>query len=233
MGLKFMPNAMEWFNRPTPEGFQAALQKPKGLDALDVLIAPEDPEALATVAARPADHPASIRNLVLASYSFNYGAVLLDLPPFADSMWAVQGLLAANMALLICRPTVHDQFAAVRAYKLFTERLAAQHRVPLESIFAVINMKSPDDNMSERDFAAGVASAVGSFPPIMATFPYASKLPSVQNRGESPALAPETDAFAKVARSLASKLIGGSVMASQGANGHNEKSLFGIKIKLK
>lgn len=234
LGLKFTPNSLEWFNRPTPEGFQAALQRPKSLQALDVLIAPEDPEALATAAARPADHPASIRNLVLASYSFNYGAVLLDLPPFADSMWAVQGVLAANMALLVCRPTVHDQFAALRAYRLFTERLAAQHRVPLESLFAVINMKSPDDNLSERDFAEGVAHAAGSFPPVLASFPYVAKLPAVQNRGESPALAPETDAFGKVTRSLASKLIGGAVMAANGVNGHGgEKSLFGIRLRIK
>ncbi|MBL8057432.1 MAG: hypothetical protein JNK29_12070 [Anaerolineales bacterium] len=234
LGVKFSPNATEWFNRPTTDGFKAALQKLKGLDTLDVLLAPEDPEALAEAAARPPEHPASIRSLILAAHSFNYGVVLLDLPPFADSMWAVQGVLAANMALLICRATVHDQFAAVRAYKLFTERLAAQHRVPLESIFAVINMKSPDDNLSERDFATGVANVVGSFPPILASFPYVAKLPAVQNRGQSPALAPETEVFARIAHSLASKLIGGTVMEANEANGRSAgKSLFGIKFKIK
>ncbi len=235
LGLRFNPNAVEWFNRPTPDGFQASLQKVKGLDDLDVLLAPEDPEALMRAASRSPEDAASIQQLVFAAYSFNYGAILLDLPPFADSMWAVQPILSSNMAVLVSRPTVHDQFAAIRAFKLFTEQMAAKHRVPLESIFAVLNFDSPDDNLSARDFQAGAAGITGRFPPILAAFPYVSKLPSVQNRGDSPALAPECDAFARAARDLAAKLVGGTPLLA-GGNGHGEKGLlgkFGINIKVK
>ncbi len=233
MGLKFGPNAVEWFNRPTTDGFRAALQSPKGHAGLDVLLAPEDPEALATAADRPTENPLSIRNLIHAATSFNYGVILLDLPPFADSMWAVQGVLSANMALLVSRPTVHDQFAALRAYRLFTQRLAAQHRVPLESIFAVINFTSPDDNMSPSDFVGGLARAAGGFPPILASFPYVAQLPAVQNRGMSPMLAPETAPFANAANSLASKLIGGSVIPIATNGKQPEKGFLGIRIKIK
>ena len=235
MGLKFAPSSVEWFNRPTPEGFQAALQKMKGLEDLDVLLAPEDPDALFRAAASPPEAPASIQQLVFSAYSFNYGAILLDLPPFADSMWAVQAILAANMAVLVGRCTVHDQFAAIRAYKLFTEQLAAKHRIPLDAIFAVLNLDTPDDNMSERDFQAGIAQQIGRFPPILATFPYVSKLPAVQNRGDSPALAAECDSFARAARSLASKLVGGTPLSGEGNGGGGNGLLnrLGIKIKVK
>ena len=234
LGLKFHPDATEWFNRPNPDGFRAALQQPKGLENLDVLVAPEDPEALATAAQRPVDDPTSIRNLILAAHSRNYGVVLLDLPAFVESTWATQAVLAANMVLLICRPNVHDQFAAVRTYQLLTTRLAKHHCLPPESLFAVINMKSPEDNMSVRDFAEGVRGFADGFPPVLAAFPYVAKLPAVQNRGQALALAPETEAFTQVARSLASKLIGGTLMdANEEQARSGGRSLFGIKFKLK
>lgn len=234
--LVVAPNATEWLNRPTPQGFQASLQKVIGLDDLDVLLSPDDPETLMRAAARAPGDPASIQQLVFAAYSFNYGAVLLDLPPFADSMWAVQPILAANMAVIVARPTIHDQFAAIRAYRLFTATLAAQHRVPLESIFAVLNFVSPESNMSAQDFQGGIINQTGGrFPPIMASFPYTCKIPAVQNMFDSPMLASGCDEFARAARSLATKLVGGTPLSS--GNGHGEKQgLFGklgISIKLK
>lgn len=237
LGVRFYPNVMDWFNRPTPEGFQNAVQKLPGLDDLDILVAPDDPEALEMVAARPPAAPDSIQQLIFAAYSFNYGAIVLDLPPFADSMWAIQPILAANMAVLVCRPTVHDQFAAIRAYKLFTERLAAQHRIPLDAIFAVLNMVGPESNMSEQDFQGGIARLIGRFPPILATFPYVAKLPAVQNRGESPIFAAGCEPFAKAAQSLAGKLVGGTPLSGStngiADNGGLLGALKNIRIKVK
>lgn len=234
LGLKFHPNASEWFNRPNPDGFRAALQHPKALENLDVLVAPEDPEALATAAQRPVEDPTSIRNLILAAHSLNYGVVLLDLPAFVESMWAAQAVLAANVVLLVCRPSVHDQFAAVRTYQLLTARLAKHHCLPSESLFAVLNMKAPEDNMSARDFSDGIQGFAHGFPPVLAAFPYVAKLTAVQNRAQPIALAPETEAFTSVARTLATKLVGGSVMEPQDVKRPDRGlSLFGIKFKLK
>ena len=230
-GMKFSPDAMEWFNRPTTEGFQAALQKVRAFEDLDVLIAPNDPQELIKAASKNPQEPGSIQQLVYAAYAFNYGAILLDLPPVADSMWAVQPILAANMAVLVGRATLHDQFASIRAYKLFVEQLATQHRVPPEAMFAVLNFDTPDDNMSEADYQAGISQITGRFPPILATFPYVSKLPAVQNRGESPVLAPECDHFARAARSLTGKLVGGTPAAA-GRNGSAQADGGGLLGKL-
>jgi MinD-like ATPase involved in chromosome partitioning or flagellar assembly len=231
LSLRLQPNVSEWLNRPTPEGFQASLQRPKGLDDLDILLAPSDYHTLATSSAKPMEDPASIRSLVFAAYAFNYGAILLDLPPFADSMWALQPMLAANVAVIVCRPTRHDQIAAIRAYKMMTEQLAAQIRVPPEAIFAAMNFASPKDNMSERDFQAAIVDMIGAFPPILATFPYTPELPGAQNFGGSPIFEASCEGFARSARSLAGKLIGGGLAASSG-NGRDEKGFFGIKFKV-
>ncbi len=228
LGLKFSPNATEWLNRPTVEGFLASLQHVRGFDDLDVLLAPNDPHILALANARAMKEPGSIQNLVLAAYSFNYGAILLDLPPFADSMWAMQALLAANVAVLVCRPTLHDQYAAIRAYRLLTEELGVQARLPPDAIFAVLNFTTPDDSLSAKDFQAAIIQFTGPFPPLLAAFPFIAKLPAVQNRLDLPAIAPECDEFGRAVRSLKGKLVGGAL----GRNSRKPESDTGLLGKV-
>ncbi|MBP7692707.1 MAG: AAA family ATPase [Anaerolineales bacterium] len=230
-GLKFTPNASVWFERPNTESFRASLQKHPAVEHLDILLPPDDPLILTSAALWKPEHPGSIYSLIQEAHSFNYGVVLLDLPPFVDSAWTLHGVLAANIALLICRPTLHDQFAAMRSYTLFTEQLAEQHRIPTEALFSVINMKTPEDDMSERDFVTGVASLAGGFPPVLASFPYIAKLPRLQNRNQSPVLASETADFARVAQALAAKLVGSDLVTD--AKRETGKSFLGFKIKLK
>lgn len=232
--LRLQPNASEWLNRPNPEGFQAAIQRVRGLDDLEILMAPNDHHALNQIAAgRPPEAADSIRSLVFSAYSFNYGAILLDLPPFADSMWALQPILAANVAVIVCRPTRQDQLGAIRAYKLLTEQLAQQIRVPAEAIYGVMNFASPKDNLSERDFQAAIVDTIGSFPPILSTFPYVPELPGVQNFGNSPIFESTCDGFARAARSLAGKLIGAGLAGSGKGERSGSKGFFGIQFKLK
>ncbi len=232
--LRLQPNASEWLNRANTEGFQASIQRVKGLDDLDILMAPNDHHTLNQMAAsRSPEDPASIRSLVFSAYSFNYGAILLDLPPFADSMWALQALLAANVAVIVCRPTRHDQLGAIRAYKLMTEQLAQQIRIPPEAIFAVMNFASPKDTLSERDFQAAIVDTIGNFPPILATFPYTPELPGAQNFGNSPVFEASCEAFARAARSLAGKLIGSGLTASNNGHRKDVKEFLGIRLKLK
>jgi cellulose biosynthesis protein BcsQ len=245
LGLNLMPNATEWFNRPTVEGFQASLQHPKGLDDLDVLLAPNNNVTNTEAAARRPDDTGSIKNLVLSAYSFNYGAILLDLPPFADPGWTLRPLMAANMAVIVCRPTLHDQMAAVRAYEMLTLELRDEIRIPSSAVYAAINFVSPNDNMSERDFQSQVAEQLSKtdksvqFPPIMAGFPYTPALPGVQNFGRSPVFDDSCSEFARSARSLTAKLVGGGLGASgeSSGNGREKKSgllsYLGINLKVK
>lgn len=234
--LHFSPNATEWLNRPTVDGFLASLQHPRGLDDLDVLLAPDDPHILAAANGRKADEASSIRNLIFAAYSFNYGAILLDLPPFADSMWALHGLLAANVALLVCRPTLHDQFAAIHAYRLLSEQLAAQVRIPADATFAVLNFTSSEDSINVRSFQGDIAKVVGRFPPILEAFPYIPSLPRLQSQGDTPVLAAGCEAFAQSTRSLASKLVTRPAhLEPNGKNGRESTligKLLGVTVRL-
>ncbi len=235
--LHFSPNATEWLNRPTVDGFLASLQHPRGLDDLDLMLAPDDPHVLAHANGRKAEEPNSIRNLIFAAYSFNYGAILLDLPPFADSMWALQGLLAANVALLVCRPTLHDQFAAIHAYRLLGEQLATQVRIPPDAIFAVLNFTSSEDNINARSFQGDIAKVIGRFPPILETFPFIPSLARLQSQGDSPVLAAGCEAFSQATRSLSSKLVTrpAHLDLDGGKNGRESTligKLLGITVRL-
>ncbi len=224
--LGLLPSATEWFNRPSLEGFQASLQKMPGLDALDVLMAPHDYHLMSSVTVRPMHDPASIYNLVLAAGAGNYAVILLDLPPFNESIWAMQAVLAANTAVLVCRLTRHEQLAAIQAYHLLTRRFAEQIRIPADAIYAVANFISPTNDMSERDFQAAVAHHTGTFPPFIASFPYTPELPAVQTHGVSPLFEAKCDAFSRVARSLAGKLVGSSVSMA----GEREEAKPGLKL---
>ncbi len=233
LGLSVMTHAAEWFNRPTVDGFQAALQRPKGLDDLEVLLAPNDNTTSLQAAARRPDEPGSIKNLVLSAYSFNYGAILLDLPPFADPGWTLMPLMAANMAVIVCRPTRHDQLAAIRAYEMLTRELVETIRIPPEAVYAVMNFVSPRDNMSERDFQSAIVGYIGQFPPIMASFPHTPDLPGVQNFGRSPVFDDSCNEFARSARSLTGKLIGSGIAElDNSGRGRETKSFLGIKLRL-
>jgi len=237
-GLTFEPNAQTWFSRPDSAGFQASLQRLPGLDNLDILLAPNNAAQFGTAANRPLNAADGVQQLIFSAYSFNYGAILLDLPPFADTNWAIQALLSANVAVIVCRPTVHDQFAAIRAYRLFGEEVVAKHRIPAEAMFAVMNFVSPDGNLSEQDFHSGVAKALensGGFVPLLASIPYASRLPALQNHGDSPMLKAGAEQFAEAIRSLAGKLVQGVPISGQ-ANGADRRGWLGklgITVKVK
>jgi cellulose biosynthesis protein BcsQ len=239
--LKFTPSANTWFNRPTPEGFSASVQRIAALPDLDIVMAPNDAGSLTQAGHRDPNEPNSIRNLIFAAYSFNYGAILLDLPPFAETMWAVQSLLAANFAVIVARPTMHDALATARAFRFLTKELAESLRVPREAMYVALNFISPKDNMGQNDFFAATNRALGDdkpCPPLMASFPYTPELPATQNKNDSPILASSCEAFAKPARSLTVKIIGGSLVLdddSRGAQpGGGKKSLFSLpKISIK
>jgi cellulose biosynthesis protein BcsQ len=239
--LKFAPSANNWFNRPTPDGFSASLQHINGFPDLDVVVAPNDPGSLAQAAQRAASEENSIRNLIYAAFSFNYGAILIDLPPFADTMWAVQPLLMANVAVIVARPTMHAALSTARAFRFMTKELATGLRVPREAMFVALNFLSPKDNMGPSDFFAATNRALGDdgpCPPLMATFPYVPELPAAQNHRDSPMLAKGCDEFAKPARSLTVKIIGGSLVMDDETRGGQasggKKSLFSLpKISIK
>ena len=103
LDARYQPNVQEFYTHPGPTGFREALQTTK--DDLDVVVAPSESYAYANIGTIAPEDQRSIRSLVITSYAFNYGAILLDLPS-GESAWTMQPLLVANLVLIVARPTL-------------------------------------------------------------------------------------------------------------------------------
>ena len=222
LGLRTTPNAEEFFLRPQ-SGFRDAIQTTKS--GLDVLLAPQDSYGYAEAALRPPDEPNSIRNLVAASYMEHYGAILLDLPP-GEGNWTLQPLLAANVVLVVVRPTVAGLQAAYHATRLLTERLAGQHRIPQEAMFTVLNMRTPRSTLTASAFAREGAELTGGFfPPVLASLEFNPVIAQLQDAAR-PFLVVES--LEKPVVALVDALFG---KATGGVR--KERRFFGIRIRVR
>ena len=219
--LRYVPNAMEFFARPG-DGFAASLQNREGLD---VLLAPENSIDYQKAAEYSADHksePQSIYSLVMASWTRNYGAVLLDLPA-GEQPWSLQGLTAANTAVIVARSTIADMTATRHTLILLLERLVGEHRIPRELIYLVLNQVSEKGMLTPSSFHSELAAGYGWAPPVAAVIPYLPAIPQVQDE-MIPAVT-RVDALAKAIRNLAEALFPGEVQAElEDKNGHPSRS---------
>ena len=219
--LRYVPNAMEYFARPG-DGFTGSLQHREGLD---VLMAPENSIDYQKAAEYSAGHkiePQSIYSLVMASWTRNYAAVLLDLPS-GEQPWSLQGLTAANTAVIVARSTIADLTAVRHTLILLLERLVGEHRIPREFIYLVLNQVNEKGMLSPSSFHADLASGYGWAPPVAAVIPY---LPAItQAQDEMIPAVTRVDALAKPIRNLAETLFPGEVAAVQDKqNGHHSRS---------
>jgi hypothetical protein len=92
LGLSMSPNALNWFRRPSREGFAASLQNK---DGLDVILSPNDKLEASRVGARKPGDDGSIVGLIEAARDHHppYAAIVMDLPP-TESEWSVQPVMA-------------------------------------------------------------------------------------------------------------------------------------------
>lgn len=231
LGLKAFPNSGRFFKDPTPDGLRASMQKK---DALDVILAPADVIEASTVAQVNGDERGSIRGLVSSAAFANYGAVVLDLPSDTGA-WAIQPLLVANTVLLVAEPTIMSAYAAVAAFRLLTETLAGQHRIPTENIFLVLNKQMSSDNLSPADFHKGAQEFLGrAFPPVIGTIPFDPRVRLAVNESKSPLL--YVDAFGQAVRSLVDNFYmsgAGGRVSVPGAAPRKTFSLGGLRIKVR
>ncbi|MGC8946003.1 MAG: AAA family ATPase [Anaerolineae bacterium] len=187
------PNQGLFYENPTLEALRGGLQKK---DALDILLCVPDDLVADAVARRDPSDRGSIRSLVMTAAMGGWAALVLDLPPDISSEWALQPLLAANTVFLLARPTIADANKMLQVHQLLTRRLAAEHAVPRENIFIVLNMCTKDDNISPAAFTRMLQEASGdSVPPVVAVIPHDVAVPAIQNAGELPLL--RSDAFRK------------------------------------
>jgi Flp pilus assembly CpaE family ATPase len=222
LGLKYTPNAGEFFARPG-DGFASAIQQKEGLD---VIMAPENSVEYAR-AAESSSSPAgkaeanSIYSLVMASWTRSYAAVLLDLP-CSEGIWTMHPLMAANTAIIVSRATLADLAATRHLLVLLMERMRGEHRIPQESIFMVLNQVSDGGRIPPNQFYQELVQSYGWAPPILAVIPYDRNIPNVQD--DRLPVAGKVDGFTKGIRTIINGLFPG--VAGQTTSDPSQKKGF-------
>jgi MinD-like ATPase involved in chromosome partitioning or flagellar assembly len=219
--LRYVPNAMEYFARPG-DGFAASIQSREGLD---ILLAPEnsiDYQKAAEYSIGHKSEPQSIYSLVMASWTRSYAAVLLDLPA-GEQPWCLQGLAAANTAVIVARSTLADLTATRHTLILLLERLVGELRIPREAIYLVLNQVNEKGMLSPSSFHTELAAGYGWAPPVAAVIPYLPAISQAQDE-QIPAVT-RVDPLAKAIRNLAEALFPGDVLDRlDGKDGHHSRS---------
>ena len=218
--LRYVPNSMEFFARPG-DGFAAATQSREGLD---VIVAPEnsvDYQRAAVFSTADKSDAASIYSLVMSSWTRNYAAVLLDLPA-GEQPWGLQGLMAANTAVIVSRCTLADMTATRHSIVLLLERLVGDHRIPREAIYLVLNQVNEHASISPREFHDELANGYGWAPPVAAVIPYLPAISQAQDN-QVPAVT-RVEGLAKAVRNLAEALYPGSAQGQNSSNGQYGKT---------
>lgn len=226
LDLRYQPSAQEFFAHPGSSGFKESIQTTK--DGLDVVVAPCESYTYANAATASPGEPGSIRSLVITSYAFNYGAILLDLPA-GEGAWMMQPLLAANLVIIVARPTLDGVRATAHVAKLLTESLQSNHRIPKENIFVVLNQRTRQSNYTASSFHQKGANQFGWFPPVMTTIEYDPVIPQAQDQAR-PAVNVSEDLGKNIA-ALADTFYGN--LHSPSANGrHKGRSFMGIRVRM-
>lgn len=170
LGLPMAPNSLNWFRRPTREGFAASLQNK---DGLEVCLSPNDKVEASRIATRPPDQEGSIARLVEAARDHHppYAAIVMDLPP-TESEWTVQPLLRANTVLLLCEPDVASEVNLVATVQLLTGVFDPRYQVPRQAIYAVLNRVTPEDSLTPKRMQEAIREQLdGWAPPFVAVIP--------------------------------------------------------------
>jgi MinD-like ATPase involved in chromosome partitioning or flagellar assembly len=176
--FRYVPNAMEFFRRPG-DGFNAAIQKH---ERLDVITAPVNSIEYAR-AVQPVEGQGSpLHNLLMATWTRNYAAVLLDLPA-GEQPWTMEGITAANTAVIVARPCITDIAGVVHTLRLLTERMSEKHRIPREAIYLVLNQVHEHTPLTPRGFLDALSNEFKDWtPPVAAVLPRLDDLPILQER---------------------------------------------------
>jgi cellulose biosynthesis protein BcsQ len=223
--MRYVPNASEYFTRPG-DGFGSALQNREGLD---ILLAPEnsvDYQKAADYSAGNKSEPDSIYSLVMASWTRNYASVVLDLPA-GEQTWSLQGIAAANTAVIVSRCTLADMAATRHTLILLLERLIGEHRIPREAIYMVLNQVTDRSPISARGFHEELVSGYGWAPPVAAVIPYNPTISQAQDE-QTPAVT-RVDDLTRGIRNLADFLFpGGLAYEENRQNGRNSR----VKLRL-
>ena len=230
LGLPMSPNSLNWFRRPSREGFAASIQNK---DGLDVALSPNDKVEASRIAARKPNEEGSIVGLIEAARAHHppYAAIVMDLPP-TETEWVIQPLLRANTVLLVCEPDWASQVNLITTVRLLTGVLDPRYQVPREAIHAVLNRVTDEDTMTPARMQAAIREQLdGWAPPFVAVIPADPGVRACQNDFVVPVTRRQAFAegidqivdffYREALGTTASKAVGGKV-----------RSLFGgVKIR--
>jgi Flp pilus assembly CpaE family ATPase len=227
LNLRYTPHAGEFFARPA-EGLPVALQT---RESLDVLLAPESSLEYARAAegiTSAAGTSGAIHSLVMAGWTRDYAAVLLDLPG-GEGKWTLEPVAAANTAILVTRISLADLAATRHLLVLLLEKLRGEHRIPRESIYLVLNQVSERSSITPRGFYEELVQSYGWAPPVLAVLPYDPGISHAQD-SQKPALL-TVDSLADGTRAIIQGLFPGLDSTLSGSarvrSGRSLRSLVG------
>lgn len=223
LGLRPVPNIMQWMANPTPDGLKAAVQK---VDTLDVLAGFPDVLSEAQAITIPIEAPNSIPKLAVTAAYLGYAVIVLDAPPTA---LASSAIAAANTLVLVARPSLEGIMRTVEAYRTVVEKLAGEHRIPQNGVYVVLNRVG--NRMNADEWHKGASSLLGrAFPPVIAQIPDDPQVGENQDARRLPLH--YCDAFARGIKPLGDALFGGLNIVDNRNGKSKSVNLFGLRVKL-
>jgi MinD-like ATPase involved in chromosome partitioning or flagellar assembly len=212
LGVRYQPNCMEFFRRPTQEGFMASIQR---RDGFEFILAPDTEEAAEEISEKiDASQPNSIESFIACAASQNYGAIVMDLPP-TESMAAVRPLLQATTVVFVSQPTFADAMKMARSVQLLSQRLASQHRIPRENMVFVLNQVRASDAFSGSAVIEVVTATAGWCPPLAAAIPYDERVRNLQVDAKLPVV--HLDTFREGVDALVRQWYSGQIVSLSAA----------------
>jgi Flp pilus assembly CpaE family ATPase len=182
--LRYLPNLIDYFDRPGKATFQQAIQRKENLE---VLMAPESSLDYMRILENSihGTGEGSIYAMLVDSEDGRYASIVLDVPASED-LWMAHSMIFANYALIVTRPTLADLASTRHTLNLLLSGLKSEKRLARESIYLVINQFSDRSGFTPRSFQEELASTVGWAPPIAAVISMDPGVPQAQDEGVPP-----------------------------------------------
>ena len=202
LGLRYLPNLTEYFDRPGKATFQAAIQRKENLE---VLLAPESSLEYQQILENSGKGigEGTINGMLMDSENGRYAAIVMDAPTTED-LWMMHSLIFANTALIVARPTLADLTAVRHTLGLLLSGLRSEKRLARESIYLVLNQSSERSAFTPRLFQEELTKVVGWAPPVAAILPFDPAVPQAQDDGILPVT--RCDEFSRGIRGLVQTL---------------------------
>ena len=220
LGLRYVPNLTEYFDRPGKATFQAAIQRKENLE---ILLAPESSLEYMRILENSSKGTGegSINGMLIDSEDGRYAAIVMDVPS-AEDFWMTHSIFFANFALIVTRPTLADLTAIRHTLTLLLTGLKTEKRLSRDSIYLVLNQVTERSSFTPRVFQEELSKSLGWAPPIAAIVPFDPNVPQAQDDGLLPVT--RGDEFSKGIRGIVNTLF--PMMDSNLAQNGSKKNIL-------